>query len=145
MKIHTKYHGVREYNEDDVITFKRGIPGFEELKKFIIFQVEDNEVFNILHSIENEDLGFVVVSPFYVMEDYEFHLTDRVIEELKIKSPEDALVLNTVTLSSKLEDVTTNLQAPIIINIKEKLGEQIIVDNGKYKIKHPLFKEWYEC
>ena len=141
MKIHTKYHGVREYNEDDVITFNRGIPGFEDLKKFIIFEVEDNEVFSILHSIEDEGLGFVVVSPFYVMEDYEFKLSDRIIGELKIENPDDVLVLNTVTLSSKMEDITTNLQAPIIINIKEKLAEQIIVDNGKYKIKHPLFKE----
>lgn len=145
MKIHTKYHGIKEYSEDEVITFSRGIPGFEGLKKFIIFQVEDNEIFSILHSLEDLDLGFVLVSPFYVMEDYEFQLSDKVIEELKIKSPEDVLVFNTVTLSSKLEDITTNLQGPIIINIKEKFGEQIIVDNGKYKIKHPLFEEWYEC
>ena len=143
MKIHTKYHGTKEYNEDEVINFKKGIPGFEELTKFIIFPVEGNEVFSILHSIEDEKLGFVVVSPFYVVEDYEFKLSDRIIEELKLEDPEDVLVLNTVTLSSKMEDITTNLQAPIIINIKNKLGEQIIIDNGKYHIKHPLFKEWY--
>jgi len=143
MKINTKYHGTKEYNEDEVITFKKGIPGFQELTKFIIFPVEDNEVFSILHSIEDEKLGFVVVSPFYVMEDYEFKLSDRIIEELKIENADDVLVLNTVTLSSKMEDITTNLQAPMIINIKNKLGEQIIIDNGKYKIKHPLFKEWY--
>jgi len=141
MKINTKYHGTKEYNEDEVITFKKGIPGFQELTKFIIFPVEDNEVFSILHSIEDEKLGFVVVSPFYVMEDYEFKLSDRIIEELKIENADDVLVLNTVTLSSKMEDITTNLQAPMIINIKNKLGEQIIIDNGKYKIKHPLFKE----
>jgi len=143
MKIQTKYHGTKEYNEDEVITFKKGIPGFEELTKFIIFQVEENEVFSILHSIEDEKLGFVVVSPFYVMENYELKLSDRIIEELKIENPDDVLVLNTVTLSSKMEDITTNLQAPLIINIQNKLGEQIIIDNGKYKIKHPLFKEWY--
>jgi len=141
MKIQTKYHGTKEYNEDEVITFKKGIPGFEELTKFIIFQVEENEVFSILHSIEDEKLGFVVVSPFYVMENYELKLSDRIIEELKIENPDDVLVLNTVTLSSKMEDITTNLQAPLIINIQNKLGEQIIIDNGKYKIKHPLFKE----
>jgi flagellar assembly factor FliW len=38
-----------------------------------------------------------------------------------------------------VEHITTNLKAPIIINIKQKLGEQIILDNDKYKIKHPLF------
>jgi flagellar assembly factor FliW len=28
----------------------------------------------------------------------------------------------------------------MIINIKEKLGEQLILDNDKYKIKELLFK-----
>jgi flagellar assembly factor FliW len=51
------------------------------------------------------------------------------------------MVLNTVTIQSKVEEITTNLRAPIIINIREGLGEQIILENDKYKIKQPLFKE----
>ncbi|MCM8710956.1 flagellar assembly protein FliW [Clostridium sp. SYSU_GA19001] len=139
MKLNTKYHGVREYRSEDIITFKKGLPGFENLKKFILFTVEENELFNILQSIENEEIGIVTISPFTVFEDYEFKLSDEKLKELKITRPEDVLVLNTVTLNSKVENITTNLKAPIVININEKLGEQIIIDNDKYKIKHPLF------
>lgn len=141
MKLTTKYHGVKEYKDEDVITFKKGLPGFEELKKYIIFPAEENELFNILHSIENEELGLIVISPFELIKDYEFKLSDEKINELKITSPEEIMVINTVTLSSKLENITTNLKAPIIININERLGEQIILDNEKYKIKHPLLKK----
>jgi flagellar assembly factor FliW len=141
MKLNTKYHGVREFNENDIITFNKNIPGFEGLKKFIVFPVEENELFNILHSLENEEIGLVVVSPFAFNKNYEFKLHDEKIDELKIASPEDVMVLTTVTLGSSLEEITTNLKAPIIINIKERLGEQIILDNDKYGIKHPLFKE----
>lgn len=141
MKLNTKYHGVREYKEDEIIIFKKGLPGFENLNKFILFTVEENEIFNVLHSTENEEVGLVVISPFIVFKDYEFKLSDEKIKELKISSPEDVLVLNTVTLSSSIKNITTNLKAPIIINIKERLGEQIIVDNDKYEIKHPLVKE----
>lgn len=140
MKLNTKYHGVKEYEEDDIITFKKGIPGFEGLKKFILFPVEDNEVFSILSSIEDESIGLVVTSPFNVLKDYEFKLDEEKIKELQIENHEDVLVLNTVTLNSVIENITINLKAPIVINIKMKLGEQIILDNPKYSIKYPLFE-----
>lgn len=141
MKICTKYHGEREYEEKDIIIFNKGLPGFEYLRKFILFPVEDNEVFSILHSIEDEKIGFVVISPYYVMEDYEVDIDDDKIKELNITVSEDALVLNTVTINSEIKDITANLQAPIIINIKDKIGEQIILTDDKYKIKYPLFRE----
>lgn len=141
MKLETKYHGTKEYKQNEVITFSKGIPGFETLRKFILFPVEDNEIFNILHSIEDESVGIVVISPFNVLKDYEIELDEELTNRLKLENPEYALVLNTVTISSKINKITTNLRAPIIINIKEKLGEQIILNNDKYSIKQPLFKE----
>lgn len=141
MKLNTKYHGVKEYEEKDILSFKKGLPGFEGLKNFILFPVEDNEVFSILHSVEDDSVGLVVVSPFYVVKDYEFKLDDEKSSELKIESTEDVLVLNTVTLNSDVENMTVNLKAPIIINIKNKLGEQIILDNANYSIRHSLFEK----
>lgn len=143
MEIDTKYHGLKEYNEDDVITFKKGLPGFEQLSKFIIFPLEENEEFQILHSIEDENLGLLIISPFLVEKNYEINLSEGIIENLKIADPTEVMVVNTVTLNSSIKECTTNLQAPIIINTTHRLGEQIILDNGKYNIKHPLFKEWW--
>ena len=141
MKLKTKCHGIIEYSKNDVIEFKKGIPGFDNLKKFINFPIEDNDVFSVLHSIENNEIGFIVTSPFSIVNDYEINLDGNVINRLKIEKEKDVLVLNTVTLHSKLENITVNLCAPIVINIKTKLGEQIILNNEKYKIKYPLFKE----
>ena len=141
MELVTKYHGVREYSVEDVIVFIKGLPGFKELKKFIIFPLEGNDVFSILHSIEDTEVGLILVSPYTIDEDYEFKIPDNYIKELDIAKPEDVLVLTTVTLDSNIKNMTTNLKAPILINIVEKLGEQLILDNDKYKIKQPLFKE----
>lgn len=141
MIINTKYHGEREYKEEDIITFEKGLPGFPDLRQFIIFPVDDNELFSVLHSVEDPAVGFVVISPFNVIDDYEFVLPENKAEELKIKDINDVLIINTVTLHSDYKKITTNLQAPIVININSKLGEQIILNNDKYLIKHPLFKE----
>ncbi|HDK7174857.1 TPA: flagellar assembly protein FliW [Clostridium botulinum] len=141
MNLNTKYHGCIEYEEKDVIYFEKGIPGFEGLKKFIVFPVEDNEVFSVFHSIEKEDMGIIVTSPFNIEKDYEIQLEEEQIKNLKLQDKKDTLVLNTVTLNSNIDKITANLRAPIIINIKEKIGEQIIINSDKYSIKYPLFKE----
>lgn len=141
MELNTKYHGTIEYSEEEVIQFKKGIPGFQDLKKFIMFPVEENNLFSVLHSIENNSIGFIVTSPFNVEKDYEIELSDVVLEDLNIKEEKDVLIFNTVTLSSDVKNITSNLKAPIVINIKDRLGEQIILNDEKYDIKYPLFKE----
>lgn len=141
MKLNTKYHGVKEYKKEDIITFNKGLPGFENLRKFILFGVEDNDIFSILHSIEDETTGLIVVSPFSVDKNYEFNLEEEIVSYLKINNPSQVLVLNTVTLNSSIDNITVNLKAPIVINTELKLGEQVILDNEKYQVKHPLFSK----
>ncbi|KGN03773.1 flagellar assembly protein FliW [Clostridium haemolyticum NCTC 8350] len=141
MELETKYHGIIEYKNEDIIEFKNGLSGFKNLRRFIISPIEENELFNILHSIEDNEVGFIVTSPFSVVKDYELELDDNVINALKIEKEEDVLVLSTVTLNTDIKNITVNMCAPIIVNIKTKLGQQIILNNERYLIKHPLFKE----
>jgi flagellar assembly factor FliW len=141
MILNTTYHGAKEYEEKDIIKFNNGIPGFENLKHFIHFSLEENEFFSIIHSIEDLTIGLVVVSPFYVMKDYEIDLNDEMVKALNIENSKDVTLLNTVSLNSDISKITVNMRAPIVINIKSRLGEQIILNDEKYLIKQPLFKE----
>lgn len=142
MEVKTKYHGTVSFEERDIINFNKGLPGFESLKNFILLPVEGSDVFKILHSIEDEEIGLIVVSPFEFIKDYEVELKDEFIHELSIKREEDVLILNTVTLNSNISKITANLRAPIIINIREALGEQIILEDENLSIKYPLIREW---
>lgn len=141
MEVKTKYHGTVSFEERDIIKFNKGLPGFESLKSFILLPVEGSDVFKILHSIEDEEIGLIVVSPFEFIKDYEVELKDEFIHELSIKREEDVLILNTVTLNSNISNITANLRAPIIINIREALGEQIILEDENLSIKYPLIRE----
>lgn len=141
MKINTKYHGEIEYLDQDIISFKKGLPGFENLKKFILFNVADNEVFKVLHSVEDTTVGLIAVNPFDFITKYEVKLSESLIKELEVSKEEEVLIINTVTLNSDIKKITTNLKAPIVININARLGEQIILDNDEYGIKYPLIRE----
>ncbi len=120
------------------ILFEKGIPGFESYKYFTISKVKENEKFYMIISKEDSNIGFVSVSPFEIKNDYEIDLSDEFIEELNIKNPEDVLVLCLITLGKTLKESTVNLKAPIIINMKNNKGKQLILQDDKYKIKEPL-------
>ena len=121
------------------ITFNKGIPGFETLNKFEIMNLEGNEKFKILQAKE-ENVSFVTTSPFDIYPEYEINLNEEIIKELDIQSPEDVLILSIITLGKSLDVSTMNLKAPIVINVKNNLGKQIILQSENYETKHPLIR-----
>ncbi|MFT8348022.1 flagellar assembly protein FliW [Clostridium saccharoperbutylacetonicum] len=141
MKYMSKVHGEITYEDKDIITFKKGVLGFDQLRKFFLVDLKDTEPFKLLHSLEDEEVGFIVTSPYEFFDDYEINLNNEATTNLNIQSSREVMILTTITLNSEVKKITTNLQGPIIINISNNLGEQIIVDNSKYKVKEPLIKE----
>lgn len=122
------------------ITFEKGLIGLEEYKNYTIEDVEENECFKILKSCDDDNFSLIITSPFWIDEGYEVSLSDEVIKGLKIESERDVMVYTTVTLNYDIKKSTTNFRAPIIINLKNNLAEQIILDKDKYMIKQPLMK-----
>ena len=120
------------------ILFEKGIPGFEDYKFFNVNTIKDNEKFYSMVSKEDGNIGFISISPFEIKNDYEIDLDDELVKELDIKEEKDVLVLCLITLGKTLKDSTANLKAPIIINIKNNRGKQLILQDDKYKIKEPL-------
>ena len=139
MEIVSPIHGTIIYEETEIIIFEKGIPGFENLKKFVIREVGEESPFSILQSLEDKDIGFILISPFSIYDNYEVDLKEEIITNLEIKSSEEVLLYSLVTLNSKPREITANLKAPIVINIKNKKGEQYIIDKDKYKIKEKIF------
>lgn len=138
LKIQTKYHGEIEIQPSRIIQFKSGIPSFLDEKEFYILPFADEGPFLIMQSVQTPGLAFVVVSPFDFFTDYEVKLTDQVIETLQIDNQEDIVIFTTLTIHEPFQNTTTNLQGPIVINDKKKLGKQVILADSPYKTKHLL-------
>lgn len=122
------------------IEFKNGIPGFENYKKFIVNDIENNKDFKSIVSVDDEYVGFIAVSPFTIINDYEFDINDEVINLLEIEKAEDVMVLGLVRLGKTVKESTVNLKAPIIINIKNNKGMQYIIQNDKYLTREPIIR-----
>lgn len=120
------------------VVFEKGLPGFENHKNFEINDIEENQKFKVVNSLDDKSVGFIAISPFDIKKDYEIRLDADTINLLKIDKPEDVLLLNIVTLGKKLENSTVNLKAPLVMSVKNQLGAQLILQDDKYNIKEPL-------
>lgn len=141
MKLMTTRFGELDIDDAEVLKFNQGIPGFEEMRQFIIVEAEEYLPFSHLQSLENGELAFILVDPFELFEEYEFDLSEQVKEELRIKSEEDIAIRTIVTVREGLNSATTNLVAPIVINMNSFLGKQIILTKTNYVTRHRLFNE----
>lgn len=142
VKLNTRNFGEIEIDESSIINFPNGIPGFEKEKRYIIINNPDKEnPFQWLQSVDNQDLAFVVINPFFVKVDYDIRLPESAIEALKIKDEGDVALYTIVVIPENIEEMTTNLSGPIVVNVKEKLGKQIVLDDGRYSTKYYIFKK----
>ena len=137
MQLESRAFGTIDYEEKDLIYFEEGLYGFEEIKRFIFIESDDEAFhFHWLQSVENPDLSFVVTFPFLFVEEYEFDLSEDVLVDLSIEKPEDMTILSIVRVGDDVSKTSINLQAPIIIRNKTKKAKQVILDE---KFSHRYF------
>lgn len=141
MQIETKYQGTFEIKEESIITFSKGIPAFEDEKKFVLLPLEEGTPFFVLQSISTTDVAFIVLNPFEFVSNYQVKLPDVTLDMLEIEKEEDVATFVVLTVKEPFSETTANLQGPIIINVNKQLGKQLLLSDSDYKTKHPIFKE----
>ncbi|MBE0451359.1 MAG: flagellar assembly protein FliW [Clostridia bacterium] len=144
MVLTTEHLGEIEFQKEDIIHFPKGLPGFEDEKEFIVVLTGDIDFpFTYLQSVKSNDLAFIVTDPFLFIENYDFELSDEDADILGVKSEEkidDITVYTIVTIPEDVDQTTVNISAPIIINLKEKIGKQVLLKEYD-EMKYPLFKQ----
>lgn len=139
MQIETKFLGPVTVEEQDIVTFEHGLPGFPEAKKFVLLPLDADLPLVVLQSIDEQALGFVLAYPFAFKKDYAFDIAQEEKDELKIEEERDVIAYSIVTLKETFQQSTLNLLAPILINTKAKLGKQIVLqDNANYPLRYAM-------
>lgn len=138
MNIQTKFLGEVDIQEQSIITFPEGIPGFQEEKQFILIPLNETSPFLVLQSIHTQKVGFMVATPYAFKKEYAFDLQQSDVEKLEIERAEDVLVYGILTLKDTLLQSTINLLAPIVINEKKQLAKQIVLPSEEDLLHFPL-------
>ena len=141
MRINTINFGELEIPEDSVIAFDDGLPGFPQLHRFVVLEMEDIKPFQYLQALPDDDtppIALYLINPFMVDSSYEFRLTDSDMEAIKSTNSAELTIYTVVTIPTDPSEATVNLMAPVVINKKDRRGRQVILHDSKYSVRHPL-------
>ena len=141
MELNTRVFGKISIDEEGIISFPEGIPGFLEVKKYVILGNKENSPFQWLQSVDFPDTAFVVTDPFSIKDDYIIDINDSEVSVLNIKDTEKILTLSIVVVPADVTKTSINLRAPILINTENKLGKQVMLNNDSYSVKHYIFEQ----
>lgn len=142
MLLNTKHFGEIDIDENKIINFREGIPGFENSKKFIVlYDGDEASPFRWLQCVDNGELAFAVVNPFMILNDYDIEIPEETVSNLNIESIEDVMVLSIVVVPDDPSKMTMNLKAPVIINTKNNTGMQVVLDTDMYSVRHYIVEE----
>ncbi|MBQ3456834.1 MAG: flagellar assembly protein FliW [Synergistaceae bacterium] len=141
MKINTGRFGEVSYSQEEVLFFPRGIPAFETNHSWILVGNDDSAV-KWLQSLDDGELALPVTSPDAIQPDYNARIPDDELTLIGGKSLTDLALLIVVSIPEAAPwNMTANLRAPIVINIKTRKAVQVIALNEEYPIRHVVFPE----
>lgn len=142
MKINTRIFGEIEIEDEKVIAFENGIIGFPDMKHFVLIHDAEkgtNAGIRFLQSVEEPGFAMPVMDPLVVKPDYDPEVDDELLKAAGHITPDNILVLVTVTVPKDIKKMSVNLQGPIVINVEEHKACQIIVENGDYPVKFSIY------
>ncbi|MBQ6776608.1 MAG: flagellar assembly protein FliW [Synergistaceae bacterium] len=141
MKIKTERFGEVSYTSEDILFFPRGIPAFEDRHEWILAGNDDSAI-RWLQSLDDETLALPVTSPDAVRPDYNARIPEDELKLVGSMDPADLALLIVVSIPEAAPwDMTANLRAPILINIKTRKAVQVIALNEEYPVRHVVFSE----
>ena len=114
------------------------LPGFPDMRRFALVQVDGDGVLCELRSLEDEALRFLVMSPVPFFPDYAPEVGDDVVEDLQISSPDDVIVLLVLNAGTSRATTTANLMAPVVVNTATLRALQVILDDPTLPLAAPL-------
>ncbi|MDH4120850.1 MAG: flagellar assembly protein FliW [Deltaproteobacteria bacterium] len=141
MKVETTRFGTLDIQEDQVVTLVEGMLGFSECTRFTMLTEDLGEPFAWLQSLDDPSLAFVVVDPAKILPEYQFSVKKEKVKALEVKSVDDLQVYVIVTMAANVVDVTVNLQGPIMVNRKNRVGIQTVLNDPQFSTRHPLFTD----
>ncbi|QBG47404.1 hypothetical protein EGM51_08365 [Verrucomicrobia bacterium S94] len=141
MVLETETRSIRiPVSDGNIFTFPDGVPAFEEYREFVLYCNTDVQPFFFMKSIGiSPEVSFVCIDPFLVCPDYQVRVGPSDLQALDLTSGEDAFIFSFVTVRDNPCDITANLQGPVILNMKNSRGRQIISEGTKYDVR---FRVW---
>jgi len=137
MKIETTRFGTIEISENSVIKLPNGIIGLKQVTRLAIVERNQEGWFQWWQAVDHPSMAFITLDPRRVVPDYDLSGVEEELKALEVEAPSKRMIAALVSLpESRLDEMTIDLLAPIVVNRRTREGRQIILPNERYPIAY---------
>lgn len=140
--INTTRFGNIEINQEHLIRFRDGMIGFKNLKEYVLVESPAMPLVLWLQAVDAPDIAFPLMEPWFFKRDFKLQMTDadRIAIDLKDNNRLKEFVV--LTLPEDITQMTANIKAPVIVNLSEGLGGQVIIQDKNYELRKPAYQDF---
>lgn len=120
-----------------VAHFAEGLVGFPDAHEYALLGGEGG-VFEMLPTDDDAGPGFVVAAAAVHFPAYHPVLDDATAQRLGLDDADDALVLAIVTVGADVNVAYANLLAPVVVNTRTGVAEQVVLSGQDFPLRAPL-------
>lgn len=135
MRIDTTRFGKLSIGEEKLLVFPQGLIGMESLRQWTLVADPESESVCWLQSASCPDRALALISPRAFVKNYKVRVGQRDLAPLNLRPGDSTYVLT--TLAGHVGNLSTNLRAPIIINLSRKVGCQVVTGEEQ-PLRFPL-------
>lgn len=141
--VQTRFFGDLEYQSESLFRFPSGLPGFEDHCNFVFLKKPGLEPMMFLQSLHSRSLCFILLPIRAIDENYTLELTPEELVELglvveRVPVIGEDILCAAMICSGEGNVHTANLMAPIVVNMHNQVGIQVIHPETRYSHRHPL-------
>ena len=141
----TKNFGTIDYAADAELEFPRGLPGFNDRRRFVAVRFVESDPLVYLQSLEDPALCFITMPVLAVDPRYRLKVAGEDLDQIGLASARQPKIGEEVfcltVLSMRETGPTANLLAPIVINLKTRRAVQAIAPESAYSHQYELMPE----
>jgi len=138
----TKHFGRVAFEPSDTIEFPRGLPGFDDRRRFLAIRQERTAPLVFLQSLEDPGLCFITTPVLAVDPRFRLKMSREDRETAGLASARRPRIGKDIwalaVISVRETGPTANLLAPLVINLRSLRAVQAVMRDSGYSHQHAL-------
>ena len=141
----TKYFGKISYEEESELLFPCGLPGFDDLRRFVAVRFVESDPLIYLQSLEDPGLCFITLPVLVADPVYRLRVSGEDLAHVGLPAApqprigDDVLCLTVVSIRES--GPTANLLAPIVVNLHNRRAVQAVSEESDYSHQYALMPQ----
>ncbi|MEM1026253.1 MAG: flagellar assembly protein FliW [Myxococcota bacterium] len=140
----TNHFGTVTIDDDQILTFPQGVPGFEDLHRWALFHLEDCNELDWLQAVDEPSVALLLADPDRLFANYDVNVEPDDLEPIELSEAarfgDSPPVVMRVVLrrDSDTDGFVANLRAPILFNLENRRGMQLLLNHPHYSAHQRL-------